>query len=57
MAEANEEYARAVRRASKYRDTFLIPRNLQIIGALHKQLRDMLDIMLAEHDMLQYVSK
>jgi len=41
MAEANEEYARAVRRAR----------------ALHKQLRDMLDIMLAEHDMLQYVSK
>lgn len=32
-------------------------RDLQIVGALHKQLRDMLDIMLVEHDMLQYVSK
>ncbi|KAF9646585.1 hypothetical protein BDM02DRAFT_3156496 [Thelephora ganbajun] len=41
MTEANEEYARAVRRAK----------------SLHKQLWDMLDIMLADHDMLQYVSK
>ncbi|KAF9792625.1 hypothetical protein BJ322DRAFT_60954 [Thelephora terrestris] len=41
MTEANEEYVRAVRRAR----------------ALHKQLRDMLDIMLTEHNMLQYVSK
>jgi len=41
MAEANEEYVRAVCRAR----------------ALHKQLRDMLEIMLAGHDTLQYVSK
>jgi len=41
MAQANEEYVRAVRRAR----------------ALHKQLRDMLDIMLTEHDMMQYVAK
>ena len=31
--------------------------DLKISGALHKQLRDMLDIMLAEHDMLQYMSR
>ena len=32
-------------------------RNPKILGALHKQLRDMLDIMLAEHDMSQYMSR
>ena len=31
--------------------------NPRILELLHKQLRDMLDIMLTEHDMLQYVSK
>ena len=36
---------------------FLNTCNLKTLGALHKQLRDMLDIMLTEHDMLQYVAK
>ena len=35
----------------------LYTRNLRTLESLHKQLRDMLNIMLAEHDMLQYVSK